>query len=147
MFPVFSCLEINKDAPFHPKKIPPAPFSLSCFLNFLCNFDVLSLRHSVARGQLLCIYPGRIFASSESTLPPGDQLFTNEYENVHMDLLSGDFKGWDIWILRCGILHQGFLFMEKRSRPIHTYINNYKYRLYIYNAALTYFNDSWRSDE
>eukprot|EP00434_Breviolum_minutum_P005767 symbB.v1.2.005082.t1/scaffold234.1/size257806/1 len=50
--------------------------------------------HSVARGQLLCIYPGRIFASSESTLPPGDQLFTNEYENVHMDLLSGGFEGW-----------------------------------------------------
>ena len=50
----------------------------------------------MARGQLLCIYPGRIFASSESTLPPGDQLFTNEYENVHMDLLSGDFEGWDI---------------------------------------------------
>ena len=48
----------------------------------------------MSRGQLLCIYPGRIFASSESTLPPGDQLFTNEYENVHMDLLSGDFEGW-----------------------------------------------------
>ena len=42
------------------------------------------IRTSVARGQLLCFYPARIFpgATPVSELPLGDQLLTNEYENV-----------------------------------------------------------------
>eukprot|EP00931_Biecheleriopsis_adriatica_P056852 TRINITY_DN33719_c0_g1_i2.p1 TRINITY_DN33719_c0_g1~~TRINITY_DN33719_c0_g1_i2.p1 ORF type:complete len:281 (-),score=50.17 TRINITY_DN33719_c0_g1_i2:46-888(-) len=43
----------------------------------------------VQAGRLMCIYPGRIFLGGESSLPPGDKLFTNEYEGVHMD-----GKGW-----------------------------------------------------
>ncbi|CAK9055372.1 unnamed protein product [Durusdinium trenchii] len=42
---------------------------------------------SLKRGQLACFYPGRIF--TDDHLPPGDQLFTNEYEGVHLD-----GKGW-----------------------------------------------------
>ena len=44
-------------------------------------------RTSVDRGQLLCFYPARIFpgATPVSELPLGDQLLTNEYENVYLD--------------------------------------------------------------
>jgi hypothetical protein len=44
------------------------------------------IRTSVARGQLLCFYPARIFpgATPVSELPLGDQLLTNEYENVYL---------------------------------------------------------------
>ena len=51
------------------------------------------LRHAVAAGQLLCFYPARIFPGSTpvSQLPVGDQLLTNEYENVFLDSWNG---GW-----------------------------------------------------
>ena len=72
----------------------------SHFTTDLCNLPKLmeiqptihfpsshGIRTSVARGQLLCFYPARIFpgATPVSELPLGDQLLTNEYENVYLD--------------------------------------------------------------
>lgn len=64
--------------------------SLELFHSASTNLGIRSLT-SVDRGQLLCFYPARIFpgATPVSELPLGDQLLTNEYENVYLD-----GKGW-----------------------------------------------------
>lgn len=69
-----------------PGRLP----SLELFHSASTNLGIRSLT-SVARGQLLCFYPARIFpgATPVSELPLGDQLLTNEYENVYLD-----GKGW-----------------------------------------------------
>lgn len=44
---------------------------------------------TVTPGQLLCFYPGRLFAPTEQALPKSDMLYSNEYEGVYLD-----GKGW-----------------------------------------------------
>lgn len=40
-------------------------------------------------GQIICLYPGRIFEADEQNLPKSDMLYSNEYEGVYID-----GKGW-----------------------------------------------------
>eukprot|EP00929_Paragymnodinium_shiwhaense_P061176 TRINITY_DN30554_c0_g1_i1.p1 TRINITY_DN30554_c0_g1~~TRINITY_DN30554_c0_g1_i1.p1 ORF type:complete len:300 (+),score=40.51 TRINITY_DN30554_c0_g1_i1:56-955(+) len=44
---------------------------------------------AVAPGELLCVYPGRIFLADEQNLPQSDKLYANDYEGVYLD-----GKGW-----------------------------------------------------
>lgn len=55
------------------------------------------MRQGLRPGQLVCFYPGRIFTDlKDDALPPGDQLFTNEYEGVHLDALPIKLGGSEV---------------------------------------------------
>ncbi|CAJ1404610.1 unnamed protein product [Effrenium voratum] len=79
-----------------PARSPLA--SLEPFETASANLGVRA-RSPLQPGQLVCFYPGRIF-TSEAQLPPGDQLFTNEYDNIHLARVTAseskaeDGKAW-----------------------------------------------------
>eukprot|EP00913_Durusdinium_trenchii_P016251 g15273.t1 len=73
-------------------------FALTCGVATPCNTGSVT---SLKRGQLACFYPGRIF--TDDHLPPGDQLFTNEYEGV---TARDGFQQRGAPILRCKAVSQ-----------------------------------------